>query len=64
MNSHYYAGICVCLSAEMCVHFEVKSSVANGHLPNMQDMSMTKMSPDASKPQNASPSEKQPKSQV
>jgi len=42
----------------------VKASIANGHLPNMPDVSAIKMSPDASKSHNVSPPEKQQKSQV
>ena len=52
------------LIAEMSLHFKVKASIANGHLPNMQDAPVVKMSPDASKPLNASSSEKQQKYQV
>jgi len=60
----YYAGMYMFLIAEMSLHFKVKASIANGHLPNMQDAPVVKMSPDASKPLNASSSEKQQKYQV
>jgi len=48
----------------MCLHFEVKATIANGHLPNMQDALVMKTSSDASKLPNAAPSEKQQKLQV
>ena len=63
---HYIAPdlLCVFVIDELCLRFKVKASVANGHLPNMQDASVVKMSPDASKPDNVSLPERQQKSQV
>ena len=61
---HYYAHMYVLLIAEMCLHFKVKALMANGDLPNMQDVPAIKISPDASKSHNASLPEKQQKSQV
>ena len=48
----------------VCVCFQMKLSVVNGHLPNMQDASVVNPSQDLSKPRNVSPTEKQQKAQV